>query len=443
MSCPICISEYSGRRYKIDCMFCKAETCVTCCQTYVLSEPDPTCMHCRRLWPRSFLQTVFTGVFLKKLQTHREDVLFEREKALLPTTLPLIEKINRMKELDTLIAANKQKIRDLHHEQAQLENERRVLYRDRYNLEPVTQAQVHIPCFRTECRGYYDAHYKCRVCHQSACAHCHAILTEKEHVCDPVELQSVSLLKKETKACPTCTTLIYKISGCDQMWCTQCNTGFDWRTQRVFQPNATIHNPHYFEWLAQGGTRPAPAPDAPDAPCGNRTFVTMIDRMLRQVRPRYGLPVYTPEFTDIIELIRRLLHIEEEVLPVYRQDVFGSQELRIKYMTNEYSEQKMRMMLRRQEKRNEKNRDQFEVFQFVIEAAKDIIERFVQTIQNGTTYNLEILQELENVRTHANESFKNIGSLYKNTPLYISPLFIMRVGIADTDAHDTHTPHTS
>ena len=42
----------------------------------------------------------------------------------------------------------------------------------------------------------------------------------------------IALIKKETVKCPNCATPIYKISGCDQMWCTSCNIAFNWRTGR-------------------------------------------------------------------------------------------------------------------------------------------------------------------------------------------------------------------
>ena len=59
------------------------------------------------------------------------------------------------------------------------------------------------------------------------------------------------MIKKETKPCPSCATPIFKIQGCDQMWCTQCHIAFSWRTgMRV---NGVIHNPHFYQWQREGG----------------------------------------------------------------------------------------------------------------------------------------------------------------------------------------------
>lgn len=50
-----------------------------------------------------------------------------------------------------------------------------------------------------------------------------------------------------TRPCPTCFVPIYKISGCDQMFCTECHAKFSWRTGKVVK--GLFHNPHFFEWI--------------------------------------------------------------------------------------------------------------------------------------------------------------------------------------------------
>ena len=69
---------------------------------------------------------------------------------------------------------------------------------------------------------------------------------EYNHSCKEESIESFKLIKKETKPCPNCSTRIFKISGCDQMWCTQCHTTFSWITG--LEVTGNIHNPHYYEW---------------------------------------------------------------------------------------------------------------------------------------------------------------------------------------------------
>ena len=79
-----------------------------------------------------------------------------------------------------------------------------------------------------------------------------------EHVCDENSLASVEEIKKTTRNCPGCGAATFKISGCDQMFCTVpgCETAFSFRTGR--KQTGIIHNPHYFQMRAQGllGTNP-------------------------------------------------------------------------------------------------------------------------------------------------------------------------------------------
>ena len=111
MSCNICADTYNkSTRLCIKCPYCSFDVCRTCCETYILSETNPRCMHpdCYKEWSRKFLRDNFTLVFLtKRYRPHMENVLFDKEKALLPDAqLEVEENIRkkhvreRMKELD-------------------------------------------------------------------------------------------------------------------------------------------------------------------------------------------------------------------------------------------------------------------------------------------------------------------------------------------------------
>ena len=73
------------------------------------------------------------------------------------------------------------------------------------------------------------------------------------HDCTEEDLGTVKLLTEDVKGCPKCNFPIYKISGCDHMWCTQCHTMFNWSNLKITQ---TTTNPHYYAWLRQQGITP-------------------------------------------------------------------------------------------------------------------------------------------------------------------------------------------
>ena len=68
------------------------------------------------------------------------------------------------------------------------------------------------------CKGHV-LNYKCVICDTMICDKC-LVINEDEHKCKEDDIKSAELILKDTKPCPSCKTRIYKIDGCDQMWCT-------------------------------------------------------------------------------------------------------------------------------------------------------------------------------------------------------------------------------
>jgi len=64
-------------------------------------------------------------------------------------------------------------------------------------------------------------------------------------------VESVKLKKKDTMGCPSCGVRIYKIEGCDQMWCVECHTPFSYKTGDIVK--GVVHNPHYYEYIREHG----------------------------------------------------------------------------------------------------------------------------------------------------------------------------------------------
>ena len=107
-------------------------------------------------------------------------------------------------------------------------------------------------CPKDNCLGFLSTKWKCGLCETKVCSKCLAIKEEGlPHECNEDDVKSAELIKKETRSCPSCGTNIYKILGCDQMWCVQCHTAFSWKTGMKL--TGIIHNPHFFQWQANGG----------------------------------------------------------------------------------------------------------------------------------------------------------------------------------------------
>ena len=97
-NCDICTEKFNrSTRIKVKCEYCEFIACRTCFETYLLSQSTPHCMcskeQCGKVWTRKFLANNFTDVFIRtKYKLHQEQILFEKELALMPATQLLIER---------------------------------------------------------------------------------------------------------------------------------------------------------------------------------------------------------------------------------------------------------------------------------------------------------------------------------------------------------------
>ena len=92
--CPICCTNFTGvLRKSIECTSCNFGVCTKCVKTYLLgSMKDPHCMKCFVGWTREFIDSSLSKAFRAgELKKHREDILVDREKSMLPATMPLVE----------------------------------------------------------------------------------------------------------------------------------------------------------------------------------------------------------------------------------------------------------------------------------------------------------------------------------------------------------------
>ena len=102
--CGVCITNYKGSRIvKVTCQYCPFHACKGCQQNYLLQTyEDPHCMECKQLWSSDFLATSFPLLFRNgPLRKHRRQVLYEREKALLPSMQVFAQAKREINHLET------------------------------------------------------------------------------------------------------------------------------------------------------------------------------------------------------------------------------------------------------------------------------------------------------------------------------------------------------
>ena len=152
-------------------------------------------------------------------------MLFEGEKAKIPETMPAVENYLNVNKWNEEAKQKEKEMETLVIQLSKLRRERNALLS---NIEIVKKGgdikekekKVFIKaCPQSGCNGFLSSQWKCAVCKVNVCSECYEI-KEEGHVCDENILASAKALKKDSKPCPGCSAMIYKIDGCDQMWCT-------------------------------------------------------------------------------------------------------------------------------------------------------------------------------------------------------------------------------
>jgi len=431
-SCPICTEKYTDCvRAKTNCPYCDFICCRKCCETFLLNENIPRCMNneCRKEWTRHHLFNAFSKSFVNKtLKAHREKVLFEKELALLPATQHIVERLiesekvrAEIDELDLEISALYAKRREMELHWGHLRN-------NTYN-QSRTARQFIRACPDEHCRGFLSQQWKCGICEKYTCSECHIIKNgrnDDEHVCNPDDVATAKLIASDTKPCPKCATGIFKIEGCDQMWCTSCNTGFNWRSGQI---ETRLHNPHYFEWLQRtGGAQNTRTPG--DIQCGRELDWDFTRRLRRNMESKIP-SVRSKKAMKIIESIN---HLRDVMMDRYQtNDVENNEDLRISYMRNLISEEAFKITIQRENKKRDKKREIFEVLDMFVNASIDIMYRFSDSVDNldveqlshneiyndSEIENKRILDEIDKIVDYANECLTLISRVYASKRLHI------------------------
>ena len=170
---------------------------------------------CSKPWTRKQIRDAFTLVFINgTLREHKERVLFDKERALLPATQSIVEGKIEAKKIQKEIHAVYEQMAGLRRQVEQLELARRQAETHR----PRAEARAFVrACPAEECRGFLSTQWKCGVCEKWTCPECHIVkgyTRDAEHTCNEDDVATARLLAADTKPCPKCATGIFKIDGC-------------------------------------------------------------------------------------------------------------------------------------------------------------------------------------------------------------------------------------
>ena len=424
-SCLICCENFSNRtgaRAEISCQWCQFTACSKCCKTYILDQNETVCMNgaknpdgtpvCRKVWTRKFVTDSFPKSWVEgEWKKMNSTVMVEKEKALLPATMPVVE--NR-KELQGL----KKEVDAISRQILQLQRRRWALKAQiSSGGSVVTTKTVSVgrKCPDQSCRGFLSSQWKCGLCEKWTCPDCHVIkgsCRNAEHTCDPDTLATVKLLDKDTKPCPSCSTPIHKIEGCDQMWCTQCHTAFSWRRGTI---ETRIHNPHFYEWQRKQNQGVAPR-NPGDFECGrdlgdrralNFINQTLADDSLSENLTTDERAVLDKLIVDIPTVIRKTIHLQQhDGAHFITNNAVDNVDLRVKYLLNEITESRFSSRVHAAYKAFEKKQDIGHVIQLQYQGVTDIIYRFADALKSIGKMDSQSLAKIHSIFSEVDELTK-------------------------------------
>jgi hypothetical protein len=408
--CNVCVENVVTEQC-ITCPYCNFKSCITCCQTFLMSldDPRPRCMdnNCKKIWSNDFMHENFPLSFQNgKYRKRRAFLLLEKEKSLLPSTQGLYEEMIRKKKINEDIKELQLKNFEL---KKAIQENNALINMYGYSITEVKNdapAKVCIgKCTVEDCRGFLDTENICGVCKKESCSKCESPL-DFEHKCDKEKVLTVRLLKKDCKPCPGCSIKIFKIEGCDQMYCTQCHTVFSWIRGKIETGN--VHNPHYFDAQFSGkGEIVRNFTPFNEQKVNNvcfeqqNMFRDMFQHLFSKKSRRNSL---------LSDIFRETMHIKEVVLPNYSNKYIENKDnsdLRIKYLAKEINEKQWISSLQSRTKLKEKQ----EEFSMIISAYLDMqFDLFTAFLQKD----IDIEKCMKSVRIHINLAFQKIGISYGN-----------------------------
>lgn len=445
MSCDVCCDDFNrSSRSKIICPYCPFSACSGCSERYLLeTTQDAHCMSCRKSWAREILVNNFTQKFVSRdYKNRRESLLLEREKSLMPATQPYVELERKVRAaakeiagLTLIINAQTEKLNSisglqlgplavehgfdnefdamvLRHKLVQ--DQRKVIngvgldvqHLEWYKNQLINRLhggqvehekrQFVRACPFTDCRGFLSSAWKCGMCDNWSCPDCHEVKGKDKdapHTCDPNSVETAKLLAKDSRNCPKCASMIFKIDGCDQMYCTQCHTAFSWRTGRV--ETGTIHNPHYYEYHRQRGTLQR---NPGDIPCGGFPDWHFVSRLC----PRNHIL-----YPQVASAHRTYAHCQWAVIPRYTTGNNDNRDLRIKFMIGDINEDDFKRKIQQRDKARQRKGEIRQVLEMYTTVLGDLFQAFV-----GNSRTSELVESLEELRDHFNTTMTAVSNRY-------------------------------
>jgi hypothetical protein len=370
-------------------MKCDTKVCRSCFKKYIENSlEDAHCMACSAPWGREFLIDVMPKVFLnREYRHHREKIMFDQQKSLLTSTLPYVESNRKRKRLNL----EKNECMDIISQQWKKVNSiERELYRENRFYNSLKKPEegdkesftITGHCVKENCNGLIDQTWKCTSCDTKVCKKCMKY-KEEGHICKDEDIESMKLIRSDSKPCPSCKVRIHLYEGCNQAWCTNCNTAFNWRTMKLIR-SGFFHNPHFAEWQVKNGHDSLPVANYNENGRDNCITFSDISWKIRREFPSTSDCVDQSYKNKAERKMRGYLMGANHILD-YETDErtedsdLKLRNLRVEFLLNQIDEKQFKELSQRVDKARNKRKELAAIFAMYGTVARDILSRWAQS----------------------------------------------------------------
>jgi hypothetical protein len=392
-NCSICINEFTDNKRKRVLCSCDYPVCIYCTKTYLMSTTkDPHCMNCKKGWTRDVQYRLLGSSFINTTYNkHRKTILVENEKVRQIETQYYAKQLRKETELKIKLDDILKEERDLKYKLTKIhDNKIYNIQQTQYitnELDGVigttktVTLKTSFKCPKDGCKGYV-MDKTCGLCDSLVCKKCiHIVNNINEHKCDENDLATAKLILNDSKPCPKCSVRISKVDGCDQMWCTQCQTAFSWSSGSIV--TGVVHNPHFYQWMNQNGTQNNNR-NPGDEVCGGIPTTTRVRRIFSK----------TDSFHRLTSIHRGLSHTQYTILNPLRRELNiqeNNYRLRARFMMDDIDEKRFGTEIMKLDKQRSFK-----------QAILDIFETYVNVTSNHMNHTLDLCMNKSIEEKHVN-----------------------------------------
>ena len=428
--CSICTEKYTDKkRASITCPHCNTPSCLECYQTFTLNNPDePKCPQCNKPIDEAHLRkhipiSFWNGPFKKS----RLPLLLDREVSMISASMAQVEVVKNKEKAKVLIKNVDMQILELTKQLRDLKNQKSILARqqrlgeeaDLSQLAETSKKKASLKCAINGCKGFCEKG-QCIVCSAHTCVRCHIFIESvDDHECTQDDLDTVKLLSTNTKRCPNCDEGIFKAEGCDQMFCTGCNTGFSWKTGAIV--TGRLHNPHYFQMLQQGNN---PRREVNDIQCGGLPRIIDVRTSLSEQKD--GLQYYErvmiggqsyPREDFFTEMYRLTQHMRDVTFPRFLNLEYGigtNMKERVQYILGSISKKQFSQIIMTKENIRKRNIELRDLCQTYVDVVEDLFRRSVDSndFDSRIEKRQSFRQEFNQINNYFEKTFYIINDKY-------------------------------